>query len=96
LEFIPKSHKIEFLDEQFGDKEYFNTEHPKNMSLIETKQSFSLNQGDVVLFHSKLLHRANENRTLSPKLSFVYTVKGKSVNVIKNSRSAQYSEILLD
>jgi len=96
LEFIPKSHKVEFLDEQFGEKEYFDTEHPKNMSLIETKQSFDLNQGDVVLFHSKLLHRANENKTLHPKLSFVYTVKGKSVNVIKNSRSAQYSEILLD
>ena len=26
LEFIPKSHKIKFLDEQFGEKEYFDTE----------------------------------------------------------------------
>ena len=96
LEFIPKSHTLEFLEEQFEEKEYFSTTHPLNMSLIETKQSYLLNRGDVVIFHSKLLHRANANNTKSPKVSFVYTVKGKSVNVIKNSRSAQYSEILLD
>ncbi len=96
LEFIPHSHTMSFIKEQFGDKEYFNTTHSKNMSLIETKQSYNLNMGDVVIFHSKLLHRANANRTDKPKLSFVYTVKGASVNVIQNSRSAQYSEILLD
>lgn len=66
------------------------------MSLIETKQSYNLNMGDVVIFHSKMLHRANANITDKPKLSFVYTVKGASVNVIQNSRSAQYSEIFLD
>lgn len=96
LEFIPKSHTMNFSTEQFGEKEYFDTKHPLNVSLIETKQSFSLNRGDVVIFHSKLLHRANANKTNEPKISFVYTVKGKSINVIKNSRSAQYSEILLD
>lgn len=96
LEFIPKSHRMIFAKEQFGEKEYFDMEHPVNVSLMETKQSFLLNRGDVVIFHSKLLHRANANKTNEPKISFVYTVKGASVNVIKNSRSSQYSEILLD
>lgn len=96
LEFIPQSHTMSFSKEQFGDKEYFKTNHSKNMSLIETKQSYNLNMGDVVIFHSKMLHRANANITDKPKLSFVYTVKGASVNVIQNSRSAQYSEIFLD
>jgi phytanoyl-CoA hydroxylase len=96
LEFIPKSHKMIFSKEQFREKEYFDTKHPKNMSLIETRKSFSLNKGDVVIFHSKLLHRANANESKKPKISFVYTIKGKSINVIRNSRSAQYSEILLD
>ena len=96
LEFIPKSHKIQFSDEQFSEKEYFNLEHPLNMSLIETKQSTTLQRGDVVLFHCKLLHRANKNSTDSPKISFVYTVKGKSTKVQKGSRSAEYPEILLD
>jgi phytanoyl-CoA hydroxylase len=96
LEFIPASHTMKFTEEQFGEKEYFNSEHPKNVSLIETKQSTMLNRGDVVLFHCKLLHRANENRTNTPKISFVYTVKGERTKVLKGSRSDEYPEILLD
>ena len=95
LEFIPASHKMEFNEEQFGDKEYFKTTHPLNMELIKKKVSRSLEVGDVVLFHCKLLHRANENRSKKPKISFVYTVKGKKTEVIKGSRSAEYPEIFL-
>lgn len=96
LEFIPKSHKMKFLEEQFGEKDYFEIENPLNMSLLETKQSSTLQRGDVVLFHCKLLHRANANSTSEPKISFVYTVKGKRTEVLKGSRSAEYPEILLD
>ncbi len=96
LEFIPGSHKMQFLQEQFGEKEYFTLDHPLNMSLIETKQSRNLEQGDVVLFHCKLLHRANANQTARAKISFVYTVKGKATKVVKGSRSDQYPEISLD
>ncbi len=96
LEFIPKSHKLSFEADQFDNKEYFRTDHPKNMSLIETKVSTTLTRGDVVLFHCKLLHRANANRTQKPKISFVYTVKGASTKVIEGTRSAAYPEILLD
>ena len=96
LEFIPKSHNMKFTEEQFGDKEYFKEDNPKNMSLIETAQSSNLEAGDVVLFHCKLLHRANKNSTQKPKISFVYTVKGAKTEALKGSRSTQYPEILLD
>jgi phytanoyl-CoA hydroxylase len=96
LEFIPGSHTMKFTKEQFGEKEYFDIEHSLNKSLIETKESTTLSRGDVVLFHCKLLHRANANRTDTPKISFVYTVKGKSTKVLKGSRSDEYPEILLD
>ncbi len=96
LEFIPASHKMNFLKEQFGEKEYFSLKNEKNLSLMETKKSSTLQAGDVVLFHCKLLHRANKNSTSKPKISFVYTVKGKSTKVLKGSRSAEYPEILLD
>jgi len=96
LEFIPGSHRMKFTQEQFGEKEYFNESHPQNMSLMETKQSTILQQGDVVLFHCKLLHRANANRSEQAKISFVYTVRGASTEVLKGSRSAQYPEIYLD
>ena len=95
LEFIPKSHTMQFLPEQFGEKEYFLEDNPLNMSLIETKQSSNLETGDVVLFHCKLLHRANRNSSQKPKISFVYTVKGEKTKAIDGSRSAQYREILL-
>ena len=96
LEFIPGSHKMSFTEEQFGEKEYFKVNNPKNMSLIETKQSSNLEAGDVVLFHCKLLHRADKNSSTKPKISFVYTVKGKKTKALKGSRSEQYPEILLD
>ncbi len=96
LEFIPMSHTMQFSEKQFEEKEYFSLTHKKNISLIEIKTSSNLKRGDVVLFHCKLLHRANKNSTQKPKISFVYTVKGKKTEVLKGSRSAQYKEILLD
>ncbi len=95
LEFIPGSHKMDFKAEQFGEKEYFRLDNAKNLSLIKTKTSTTLQRGDVIIFHCKLLHRANRNSTKTPKISFVYTVKGKRTKVLKGSRSAQYPEILL-
>jgi len=96
LEFIPKSHKMSFSPNQFDKKEYFREDLKENMSLIETKQSVNLSKGDVLIFHSKLLHRANKNSTQNPKISFVYTIKGALTKAVENSRSALYPEIFLD
>lgn len=95
LEFIPGSHRMHFLAEQFDEKEYFLEDSPENRELIETKTSHALQKGDVVLFHCKLLHRANKNMTDSPKISFVYTVKGKSNKALPGTRSALFDEIEL-
>ncbi len=96
LEFIEGSHKMKFEAEQFDDKEYFREDFEKNILLIEKKVSTTLVRGDVVLFHSLLLHRANKNNTDRPKISFVYTVKGSSTKVEEGTRSAEYPEIILD
>jgi phytanoyl-CoA hydroxylase len=95
LEFIPKSHTMSFGPEQFDEKEYFREDYPQNMSLIETKVSTTLQRGDIVLFHSLLLHRANANKTDKPKIAFVYTVKGSATKAIEGTRSSEYPEILL-
>jgi phytanoyl-CoA hydroxylase len=95
LEFIPGSHKMTFRQEQFDEKEYFSEDVPLNKELIATKVSTTLGRGDVVIFHSLLLHRANKNITDKPKISFVYTVKGLQTKAIEGSRSASYPEILL-
>ena len=95
LEFIPGSHKMKFSSEQFDEKEYFSQENEENQKIIESKVSSDLKKGDVVLFHSLLLHRANKNSTDKPKISFVYTVKGVKTEAIKGTRSAEFPEILL-
>jgi len=96
LEFIPGSHRMHFEADLFDEKEYFREESSKNIPLIKKKVSTALKKGDVVLFHSLLLHRANKNDTDKPKISFVYTVKGAATKVIEGTRSAEYPEVPLE
>lgn len=96
LEFIPGSHRISFSADQFDGKEYFREEHSENAALISQKTSYNLEKGDVLIFHSLLLHRANKNNTDEAKISFVYTVKGEHTKAIEGTRSSQYPEIVLD
>lgn len=95
LEFIPKSHTLDLKESQFDEKSFFRTDLEQNRKLASTKVSFQLSAGDIVLFHSELLHRANANKSSEDKISFVYTVKGKSVNALPNTRSSSFKEIKL-
>ena len=95
LEFIPHSHKMNFDKSQFEAKDHFSSTNQFNQSIINTKVSTKLNRGDIIIFHSKLLHRANKNQTDKPKISFVYTVKGEKNRAIKNSRSSNFREVKL-
>ncbi|NPA61086.1 MAG: phytanoyl-CoA dioxygenase family protein [Epsilonproteobacteria bacterium] len=96
LEVIPKSHKLNLNSIQFDDKEYFREDLEENIPLIDRKITLKLSKGDVLIFHSNLLHRADRNRTDSAKISFVYSVKGSKTETVKNSRSSSYPEIFLD
>jgi len=96
LEFIPGSHKMTFESVQFDEKEYFSETYTPNQEIIAKKVSTNLEKGDVVLFHSLLLHRANKNSTDKAKISFVYTVKGKKTTAEVGTRSAEFPEITLE
>ncbi len=95
LEFIPKSHKMNFSSNRFDDISNFLDENQENQELIKTKVSQNLKKGDIVLFHCKTLHHANKNQTDSAKISFVYTVRASNNKPIKNTRS-DFKEIILD
>ncbi|RLA65330.1 MAG: phytanoyl-CoA dioxygenase family protein [Epsilonproteobacteria bacterium] len=95
LEFIPGSHLQVFNSEQFDAKEYFSQNNDKNIEILSKKVSYPLKKGDVVLFHSLLLHRANKNMSNAPKISFVYTVKGSKTKTIQGTRSSEFPEIIL-
>lgn len=95
LEFIPKSHKIEFSKDRFDEVDNFLDENEENKKLIATKVHTNLQKGDVVLFHCKTLHHASKNNTDKPKISFVYTVRASSNKPLKNTRS-DFKEVVLD
>jgi len=95
LEFIPKSHKIDFSKDRFDEDSNFLDENEENQKLIKTRTSQSLEKGDVVLFHCKTLHHASKNVSDDVKVSFVYTVRAKNNTPIKNTRS-DAKEITLD
>ena len=95
LEFIPKSHKIEFSKDRFDEVDNFLDENEENKKLIETKVHTNLKKGDVVLFHCKTLHHANKNNTNQAKISFVYTVRAASNKPQTNTRS-DFKEVILD
>jgi phytanoyl-CoA hydroxylase len=95
LEFIPKSHKIEFSKDRFDEVDNFLDENEENKKLIETKVHTNLQKGDVVLFHCKTLHHANKNSSDKAKISFVYTVRANSNKPTNNTRS-DFKEVILD
>lgn len=96
LEFIPKTHRMQFDPRQFDDKKRFREDVVQNAQLIEKRVHFDLQKGDVVLFHAKVLHAAGENKTFAPKISFVYTVRALSNKPLPNTRSSQYKEFILE
>jgi len=95
LEFIPKSHKINFSKERFDENSNFLDENKENQKLIKTKVHENLSKGDIVLFHCKTLHHASKNTSEEAKISFVYTVRAQNNKPLKNTRS-DYKEIILD
>ncbi|RYA24220.1 phytanoyl-CoA dioxygenase family protein [Malaciobacter halophilus] len=95
LEFIPKSHKLNLKKEQFDERINFKDNIKENKELINNAVHYNLNKGDIVLFHCKTLHHAHKNNTKKPKISFVYTVKAKANNFIKNTRS-DFKEVVLE
>jgi len=94
LEFIPGSHRIAIAPHRFDEKEYLLETLPENQALIDTRERLSLQQGDLVLFHSRLLHRANRNSSDTPKISFVYTVHGSSNAPLPGTRSSRIPEVI--
>jgi len=94
LEFIPGSHKMVFTPDQFDARSSFRDDLPQNQEIISKRVHYDLHQGDVVLFHAKTLHYANQNETDKPKISFVYSLRGISNTPLANTRS-DYKEILL-
>jgi len=94
LEFIPGSHKMHFLPEQFDEKSAFRDDLEENQAVLAQRVHYNLQKGDIVLFHAKTLHYAHQNETDKAKISFVYSLRSASNKPIKGTRS-DFKEIEL-
>ena len=92
---IPGSHKQIFKTEQFDKALFFNEKHPANRRLITKEMALNLKAGDVILFDSRLLHRASRNYTEKTKLSLVFTYRRASNQPLAGSRSSLVEDICL-
>ncbi len=94
LEFIPGSHKMNFTPEQFDERLSFRDDLAQNQEIISKRVHHDLHKGDIILFHAKTLHHAHQNLTSTPKISFVYSLRGVSNKPIPNTRS-DFKEVIL-
>ncbi|WP_119394661.1 phytanoyl-CoA dioxygenase family protein [Salinibius halmophilus] len=95
LQVIPGSHAAVFSSNQFDEKKFFRTDFTTNLTWLEKSVSIELNAGDVLLFDSRLLHKASRNHSELTKLSLVFTYHGESNYPIAGTRSASQPEIKL-
>ena len=95
LRVVPGSHRLELPLERLDDA-LFLREDPSNQDLLATAVTVNLAPGDVMLFHSHLLHAAGHNRTDSVKHSVVFTYRAADNPPVPDSRSDRLPDIALN
>lgn len=95
LRFIPGSHKLQLAPEQLDALHFLRQELPENQALLADATALSLQAGDVVLFHSGLLHSAGKNNSGAIKCSIAFAYHGLSNHPLPGSKSAAAGSIAL-
>jgi len=95
LKFIPGSHRIPLAPGQMDALDFLRPEVPENQALFARGVTPVLEQGDVVLFHSKLFHAAGRNDSDRMKASVVFAYRGASNQPLQGTRSAAAGEVAL-
>jgi phytanoyl-CoA hydroxylase len=75
--------------------DFLRPEVPQNQALFARGVAPVLEQGDVVLFHSKLFHAAGRNDSDRMKASVVFAYRGASNAPVQGTRSASAGEVAL-
>jgi phytanoyl-CoA hydroxylase len=90
---VPGSHLMEFRPEQYDGDLFFRADVLPNSSVLEAKQPAELDEGDVLFFHSRLLHAAGRNHTDLTKFAAVFTYHAAENRPLPGSRSGSLPEI---
>ncbi len=97
MRLIPGSHLLTLDKPRFDQASFLRTDLPENRALMHQALRAELEPGDVLLFHSGLLHAAGRNQTDTPKLALVYSYRAAGNLPLSGTRSAAMPEIeLLD
>lgn len=92
LRIVPGSHRIDFEPERL-DAALFLRDDARNQDLLRHALPVRLQPGDVLLFHSHLLHAAGANRTDRIKHSLVFTYRATDNTPLADTRSARLADI---
>ncbi len=95
MRLIPGSHAVSLDQSRFDEASFFRTDLPENRALMHQALRAELEPGDVLLFHSGLLHAAGRNQTEERKLALVYTYRSASNSPLPGTRSSVISDIAL-
>jgi phytanoyl-CoA hydroxylase len=95
LRFIPGSHRFHIKPEQMDQLDFLRPEVEENKALFAQGKAITLQQRDVIFFHSGLFHAAGRNNTAAVKKSVVFAYHGESNPPLPGSRSAASRNILL-
>lgn len=97
LQVIPQSHRSDLPDDAFDEHRFLRDDHLAGQSLLAKAGQISLQPGDLLLFHCKLLHAAKHNQTQTPKLAIVYSYRRADDRPLPNTRSSRVADLpLLD
>ena len=92
---IPGSHHESLRRGRFDGELFLRPDVPENARLIEAAVPLTLEPGDALFFHCRLLHAAGRNDTDAVKLSVVFTYHDALNQPIPGTRSAQYPSIVV-
>lgn len=91
---IPGSHRMNFAPGQYDEARFFRRDLEENRTLIKQSVRCELAAGDVLFFHSGLLHAAGRNLTGERKLAVVFTYRAADNPPEAGTRSASLPDIV--
>jgi len=95
MRLIPRSHAMTLDKSRFDEASFLRTDLLENRKLIHETVRAELRPGDVLLFHSGLLHAAGRNQTDQRKLALVFTYRSGSNLALAGSHSASIPDVAL-
>ena len=95
LKVLPGSHALEVRNDMVDKELFLNESHPEAQPWLDGAVDVELAAGDVLFFHARLFHAANDNQTEQAKFSLVNSYHGEGNQPLENSKSTTYEEILI-